>query len=440
MFERARLTLTAWYVGALVLTVVGIGAVSYRLLRDDLQSEIDDSLQTAARELSATGGLVPAAPSPTPTPDAGGSDDHDDDEDHDDDSGHDDDDEHASDDERLRLISSEVFYLVFDASGTVLSNPRRVDVGAIDLLAAASRGDAPQDAGGDGEEYRLVVEGLGDGAFLAVGRSLGPAQHQLETLTTVTVLGGIVALAAALGSGWWLAGRTLRPIRESLELQRRFVSDASHELRTPLAVARANTSLLLEDPEASVESHLEQAEAVASELEHLGVLVADLTTLARADEGRGNLMLAPMDLGALTEEVARDMLALADVRGVRLESETGPSPVNGDTVRLRQLLMILVDNALKYAPPGGLVRVRCGSAHGHVDLSVSDNGAGISEQDQKHIFDRFYRSDSERTRSKGGTGLGLAIGKWIAEAHGGRIAVESVPGKGTTFRVRLPAK
>ena len=88
MFERARLTLTAWYVGALVLTVVGIGAVSYRLLRDDLQSEIDDSLQTAARELSATGGLVPAAPSPTPTPDAGGSDDHDDDEDHDDDSGH----------------------------------------------------------------------------------------------------------------------------------------------------------------------------------------------------------------------------------------------------------------------------------------------------------------------------------------------------------------
>jgi hypothetical protein len=157
MFERARLTLTAWYVGALVLTVVGIGAVSYRLLRDDLQSEIDDSLQTAARELSATGGLVPAAPSPTPTPDAGGSDDHDDDEDHDDDSGHDDDDEHASDDERLRLISSEVFYLVFDASGTVLSNPRRVDVGAIDLVAAASRGDAPQDAGGDGRST-LVVE------------------------------------------------------------------------------------------------------------------------------------------------------------------------------------------------------------------------------------------------------------------------------------------
>ena len=189
-----------------------------------------------------------------------------------------------------------------------------------------------------------------------------------------------------------------------------------------------------------MESRLDQAEAVASELEHLGVLVADLTTLARADEGRGNLLLAPMDLGALADEVVRDMSALADVRGTRLESTISPSSMQGDTVRLRQLLMILVDNALKYAAPGGVVRDRCEPQGGHVELEVSDDGAGISEADQKHIFDRFYRSDSERTRSKGGTGLGLAIGKWIVEAHGGRITVESAPGKGTTFRVRLASK
>ncbi|MBK7127103.1 MAG: HAMP domain-containing histidine kinase [Dehalococcoidia bacterium] len=315
-----------------------------------------------------------------------------------------------------------------------------MDLRGIDLASLVNSVEGPRDIRGEDEDYRMLVVDLDDGTFLVTGRSLSSKQHQLETLTTVTILGGGVAILAALVSGWWLAGRTLGPIRAVLESQRRFVSDASHELRTPLAIARANTSLLLEDPEATVESRLDQAEAVASELEHLGVLVADLTTLARADEGRGNLLLAPMDLGALADEVVRDMSALADVRGTRLESTISPSSMQGDTVRLRQLLMILVDNALKYAAPGGIVRVRCQPQGGHVELEVSDDGAGISEADQKHIFDRFYRSDSERTRSKGGTGLGLAIGKWIVEAHGGRITVESAPGKGTTFRVRLASK
>lgn len=434
MFGRARLTLTAWYAGALVLTVAALGFISYTLLRDDLEREIDESLEVAARELSTAGSLVPAATPPAPTPDDtdSGDDDEEDDEDHDED--------HSSDEERLQLISSDVFYVTFDASGAVLSNPRRADLREIDLGAVAARADGPVDVRGHDESYRMLVEDLGGGVFLAVGRSLEAKDHQLETLRTTFVAGGLLAAAAALGSGWWLAGRTLRPIRRALESQRRFVSDASHELRTPLSIARANTSILLEDPEATVESRLDQAEAVAAELEHLGVLVADLTTLARADEGRANLLLAPMDLGALTEEVVRDMGALADVRGVRLEASTAPAMVNGDTARLRQLLMILLDNALKYAAPGGLVTVRCAAAHGHADLAVADDGAGISPEDQKHIFDRFYRSDSERTRSKGGTGLGLAIGKWIAEAHGGRITVESAPGRGTTFRVRLPAK
>jgi two-component system sensor histidine kinase CiaH len=223
-----------------------------------------------------------------------------------------------------------------------------------------------------------------------------------------------------------------------MESQRQFVSDASHELRTPIAVAKANNALLLDDPEASVESHLDQAEAVAAELDHLGVLVGDLTTLARADEGRAALLLEALDLGELTAEVARDMAALADVLGVTLVCEADPVQLRGDRARLRQLVVILVDNSLKYANQGGTVRVRCGAAGPRAELTVTDDGAGISPGDQKHIFERFYRADAERTRSKGGTGLGLAIGKWIAEAHGGRISVESQPGEGTTFRVRLP--
>lgn len=449
MFGRARLVLAAWYVGALVLTVASIGAVSYTLLRDDLENEIDESLRAAADRLlavdtlAAGSGSVGAEATAVPTVDSRDGDDR---------SGKggsgrsssgsdDESDDHHSDDDdpRVELLSSDVFFIVFDETGTVVSNPRRVDLEGLDLAAQARSGDDPHDARGKEVHYRVLVEPLEGGTFLAVGRGLEVKDHQLRTLTTVFTAGGLIALAVALGSGFWLAGRTLRPIERSLESQRRFVSDASHELRTPLAIARANSSLLLENTEATIESRLDQAEAIASELDHLGVLVADLTTLARADEGRGNLLLERIDLAALAEEVVRDMGALADVRGIRLEARIAAAQVTGDRARLRQLLMILLDNALKYASPGGIATVTCATSHGHAELSVSDDGAGISEQDQKRIFERFYRSDSERTRAKGGTGLGLAIGKWIAEAHGGRITVESQPGRGTTFRVRVPA-
>jgi signal transduction histidine kinase len=443
MFGRARLVLAAWYAGALILTVAGLGVVTYALLRDDLQNEIDASLRNATGQLLALESLGTPTAQPTtapltssPTGGDSSSDDHGGNSGKTStDAGEDGD---SDDSRRLQLLTSESFYLRFDRTGVVLSNPRQVDLQGVDLVGVSRKHDAPFDVRGDSEHYRMLVTALDDGTFLAVGRGLETKDHQLRTLTTVFMAGGVIALAASLGTGFWLAGRTLRPIRESLESQRRFVSDASHELRTPLAVAKANTSLLLEDTEATVESKLDEAEAVASELDHLSVLVADLTTLARADEGRANLLLEPMDLGELAREVVRDMGALADVRGVRLDCDISAARMNGDRARLRQLLIILVDNALKYAPAEGLVRLVCGVAHGHVEVTVGDNGAGISEQDQKHIFERFYRAESERARGKGGTGLGLAIGKWIAEAHGGRITVESQPGHGTTFRVRLP--
>lgn len=444
MFGRARLVLAAWYAGALILTVAGLGVVTYALLRDDLQNEIDASLRNATGQLLALESLdTPTVQPTTALATASPSDDDNSGDDHGGNSGKgsssdDGEDGDSDDSRRLQLLTSESFYLLFDGAGVVLSNPRQVDLAGVDLLAASRRRDAPFDVRGNSEHYRMLVTPLDDGTFLAVGRGLETKDHQLRTLTTVFTAGGLIALAASLGTGFWLAGRTLRPIRDSLESQRRFVSDASHELRTPLAVAKANTSLLLEDTEATIESKLDEAEAVASELDHLSVLVGDLTTLARADEGRANLLLEPMDLGELAREVVRDMGALADVRGVRLDCDISAARMRGDRARLRQLLIILVDNALKYAPAEGLVRLVCGVAHGHVEVTVGDNGAGISEQEQKHIFERFYRAESERTRGKGGTGLGLAIGKWIADAHGGRITVESQPGHGTTFRVRLP--
>ncbi len=446
MFQRARLVLTASYAAALVLTLAGVGTGSYFLIQNDLNGEIDEGLRTAIRELDALDVLQTptAAPAVTATPDRG---DDKKDDDKKDDKKDDDkkDDDHDDDDEdhntaRLAILSSDVFYLVLDGSGAVVSNPRGVNLDSVDLAVVADKShDEPiQQVRGASANYRMALERLDDGGYLVVGRSLRLVEHQLQTLRLVFVSGGLIGLGVSLVSGFWLAGRTLGPIRRALESQRQFVSDASHELRTPLAVAKANNALLLDDPEVTIESRLDQAEAVAAELDHLTVLVGDLTTLARADEGRANLLLEPLDFAELTEEVVRDMGALADVLAVRLTSEISPARVRGDRARLRQLLLILVDNSLKYASEGGNVHVRLTTDGARAELSVTDDGVGIAPDDQKRIFERFYRADSERTRSKGGTGLGLAIGKWVAEAHGGRIAVESAPGKGTTFRVRLP--
>lgn len=428
MFQRARLLLTLSYAAALVLILLGVGLSVYFLIRNDANSDIDDSLRAAARSLD---GLALVTPVSTPGPSTG----HDNEDDDDDD-----DDEH--DQRSLAQLPSDIFYVVFDAGGAVLANPRQINLEGVDLakLGATTRVRHSREVHGSHGDYRLSMVRVKDGQYLAVGRSLSLMHQQLNTLRTVFLAGGGIGLLAAVVSGFWLSGRTLRPIRRALESQRQFVSDASHELRTPITVARANNALLLSDPEGTVESHLEQAEAVSQELDHLSVLVGDLTTLARADEGRANLLLGPLGLSALVEEVVRDMSALADLRGVGLHIDAAtPVQVNGDPARLRQLLVILIDNGLKYAPAGGEVRVRCTGESGEAEVTVTDNGPGISAEDQRHIFERFYRVEAERTRAKGGTGLGLAIARWIAEAHGGRLTVASQPGAGTTFRLRLPA-
>lgn len=422
MFQRARLLLTLSYAAALGIILFGVGLSVYFLIRDDANSDIDHSLRTAARSLDKLALVTPVA-SPG----------HDDDDDDDDDDKH--------DQRTLAQLPSDIFYVVFDAGGIVLANPRRINLDGVDLarFGATTQVHDSREVHASHGEYRLSMVRVKDGQYLAVGRSLSLMHHQLSTLRTVFLAGGGIGLLAAVVSGFWLSGRTLRPIRRALESQRQFVSDASHELRTPITVARANNALLLSDPEGSVESHLEQAEAVSQELDHLSVLVGDLTTLARADEGRANLLLEQLSLSALVEEVVRDMGALADLLSVGLHANVAaPVQVNGDPARLRQLLVILIDNGLKYAPAGGEVRVRCTAESGEAEVTVTDNGPGISAEDQRHIFERFYRVEAERARAKGGTGLGLAIARWIAEAHGGRLTVASQPGAGTTFRLRLP--
>ena len=173
-------------------------------------------------------------------------------------------------------------------------------------------------------------------------------------------------------------------------------------------------------------------------------LVDALLTLARADEGRAELHKEPVDLRAILEEAGETGELLAEQAGVKMDVATANAPVVVvvDRSRIRQLLLNLVENAVKYTPRGGSVQVRLGQEDGRVTVTVADSGIGIAPGDLPHVFDRFWRADTARTRTgeRPGTGLGLAICKWIAEAHGGSIAVSSRPGRGTTFVVSLPAQ
>ncbi|RLA95619.1 MAG: two-component sensor histidine kinase, partial [Deltaproteobacteria bacterium] len=175
------------------------------------------------------------------------------------------------------------------------------------------------------------------------------------------------------------------------------------------------------------------------EVDRMSRIVDDLLTLARADMGALQLQKERVDLGEVAEGVWRSLGRIAEEKGLRFTFQRdGEVAVWGDKDRLRQLLVNLVDNALKYTPPGGEVRLRVERDDTLALLTVQDTGEGIPPEDQERVFERFYRVDKARSRQRGGTGLGLSICKWIAEAHGGKISLESEVGKGSTFVVQLP--
>jgi two-component system OmpR family sensor kinase len=222
---------------------------------------------------------------------------------------------------------------------------------------------------------------------------------------------------------------------ESLfQQQQRLVADVSHELRTPLTTLRGNIDLLQRGRSVLSEADIvDMLATMESEVMRMSRLVADLLLLAKADAGV-QLEKHVVELDTILLDVYREALLMADGVKVQLGHEDR-AVVLGDPDRLHQLLLNLVDNAIKYTPAGGEVTLSLYKREGWVQLSVSDTGEGIAKEDLPHIFERFYRSD--RARRRGGTGLGLAIAKWIAEAHGGRLTVESELGKGSTFTLWL---
>jgi two-component system sensor histidine kinase CiaH len=274
---------------------------------------------------------------------------------------------------------------------------------------------------------------------------VGDRTTEVRTLTVlivVLVVGGVVALLVASGAGAAYASRALVPIRESLvaqrhalQRQREFAADASHELRTPLTVIRASVDDLerhRDEPVATVGSALVD---IRDEVDHLAAMVDDLLLLARSDSGAIALERVPVDLGDVASTGASTLATVAAHRGVTVSVDPEPAEVIGDQARLRQLVVILVDNAVRHVPEGGHVSVRVRAVQGEATLVVEDDGPGIRPEDLPRLFDRFYRAPGT---PGDGTGLGLAIAHWIVERHGGRIEAANRSGGGAVFSVRIP--
>jgi heavy metal sensor kinase len=238
---------------------------------------------------------------------------------------------------------------------------------------------------------------------------------------------------------------TLNAMLERIDLALKriaqFTADASHELRTPVALMRTRTELALRRPRSAAENQ-ETIEQLHGEIVRTSDLVEKLMLLARADSGASLLRFETVELVQLVQDVLAQTSVLAEHKQLILEANLASTPVwvQGDAQFLRQLFVILIDNAVKYTPAPGRIAVTLSTSNGSVILSIADTGIGIEAVDLKNIFERFYRADKARSRETGGAGLGLAIGRWITESHRGTLTAESKPGVGSTFFVSLPLK
>lgn len=251
----------------------------------------------------------------------------------------------------------------------------------------------------------------------------------------VTTNLGILLITA--GAAYFLAGRTLHPIEQSLEAQKHFISDASHEIRTPLTAMRTSMDVSLRNPSIEGEAK-ETLEDSLQEVMRLQKLADSLLNLSLLESAQKTQMQS-IPLLSLFNDVMRVILPLAEKKQIEITLPTEDALVKGDATQLTELFIILLENAVKYSPEKSLIYVSLILQRSHVVISIVDQGSGIAEEDLPHIFDRFYRADKSRTSANAGYGLGLAIAKRIVELHAGSIHVTSTLGKGTTFKVVLPS-
>jgi len=365
----------------------------------------------------------------------------------------------------------------------VRSEPRSLPtLVSADTLAAARHGEVLTTISlGPGEHNRWRVLAAPDGEHvLVVARPLRQTEETLSHVFRGLIVAGPVGLLLATLGGYLLAAAALRPVESmrrrasaisattpgarlpvppsrdeirdlaltlnemlarleaALEHERRFVADASHELRTPLTVMRGELESLAQDRGLTRETR-ETLGSVLEEVERLAEIVESLFALSRLDAGEASTEWRRFDLAELAATTAEQMSLLATDKNVNVACDsTAGVMVEGDPARLKQVIVNLLDNAIKYTPAGGRVRLSVQREPGYAVLEVTDDGIGIPAEALPHVFKRFFRVDGSRSREQGGAGLGLAIVKSICSAHGADIEVISTVGRGSTFRLRQP--
>ena len=412
--QRARIRLTAWYVGILALLFIIAGIAVYAVLSQVLSHEIDNDLRAVASSVANRD--VPA----------------------------------LTEQEQNGFGSPypDVFALYLDQHG-ILNYPKVIpfpdlpDAAGINAAARSGNPDL-RTVTKSGQTIRLLSRLIRQNGqvigTVQVGKPLRTYERDMHALALVLLGSGMAALLLATVGGLVVANRALRPVQQSWQRQQGFVADASHELRTPLAIVRADAEVLLRAANRPVAENRDLVEDIVKETDHLSGLVTDMLTLTRLDAGRLPLEREEFNASELLEDVATQTRRLLLDRRVAVKIEApAVLSVTADRERILQVLRILVDNSQRYTPDGGTIGLGARRSGNGAVLSVVDTGAGIAAKDMGHVFDRFYRVDRSRARTTGGAGLGLAIARGIVEAHGGTLQIDSSPGRGTSVDVELPA-
>jgi two-component system sensor histidine kinase CiaH len=408
-FDRIRWRLAGWSLLVLSVIVLTLGTATYSSLSRSLDDQLDRALEsnsqsagTNVHEFLETGHMTPEG------------------------------------------YRGGLFFVVANSQGAILANPQEISLADLpqDLLTSPNIQFRTLDISGDPvRAYAKRVDDLGlPNGVLIVGQSVSPERETLARVLLILLFGGVAGLLLSVVGAWFLAGRALVPIDAAVRRQQEFVADASHELRTPLTILHSATDMLDQHLDEPLRVNRTLFEQVRSEILRMERLTHDLLTLARSDRAVVRLAFGQIDLGALAAEMVHRVEVLANERGVelRLRVEGSSLTVEGDPDRLEEVGLILLDNALKHTPRGGQVEVVVGLDGKYALLEVLDTGEGIPREHLDQIFDRFYRVDRARTRTKGGVGLGLSIAQTLVSAHGGRIAVNNRPDGGVRASIWLP--
>lgn len=468
MFRFLRLRLTVLYLVGALLLVAAVDAAVYFLLQHNYQTSIDLALEhRAALALNEVGEPLPpalargeqewyagrtGAPTPVPLP------------------GSEEQDELGEMGDAENPETPSLAPTVAATTALVAiwqANEPEFDSELSPITLAAVRGDGGVDIifGGkdlsvypeaaatarqSGLDFRTVQDSSGNRirllslrllgvpgySVLQVGRSLTDQDRILADLVIGLLEWGVVFVVILAAVSWWLSGRELRSAQEAWEKQQAFVAHAGHELRTPLTMIRAAAEVTNRHLPTS-DQRREALREIISETDRMGRLVGDLLLLSRLDSAALRIELQAVDLKSLFEEIAGSFGLVARGQGVTLTADSVRGKVKADPARLRQVILILLDNALRHTTGGSVMEIESVAAGRKILLTVRDHGAGIPPEDLPHVFERFYRGRGES--AEGGSGLGLAIAKELVEAMRGKIRIASGPCRGTTVTIELDA-